>query len=73
MVLGVFVDQLKNAYLQVQSRSLGPEMTFNIWWTQFYFENIGKILIHVNYMAWFVESEFKEYLTKTYQMFARKI
>ena len=65
MVLGVFVDQLKNAYLQVQSRSLGPEMTFNIWWIQFYFENIGEILRQMNYMAWFVEIQFKKYLTKT--------
>ena len=42
MVLGVFVDQLKNAFLQVHSKSLGQDMTFNIWWIQFYFENIGE-------------------------------
>ena len=41
MVLGVFVDQFKNAYLQVYSRTLGPDLTFKIWWIQFYFENIG--------------------------------
>ena len=42
MAMGVFVDQLKNAYLQVHSRTLGPDMTFTIWWIQFYFENIGE-------------------------------
>ena len=36
VVLGVFIDQLKNAYLQ--------DMTFNIWWMQFHLENIGKII-----------------------------
>ena len=40
----MFIDQLKNAYLQVHSSRLGPDMTFNIWWIQFYFENIGKII-----------------------------
>ena len=44
MVLGVFIDRPKNAYLQVHSSRLGPDMTFNIWWIQFYFENIGKII-----------------------------
>ena len=47
MALGVFVDQLKNAYLQVHSSTLGPDMTFNIWWIQFYFENIGEFLVMI--------------------------
>ena len=36
---GVFIDQLKNGYLQVHSSRLGPDMTSNIWWIQLYFEN----------------------------------
>ena len=41
MTLFIFIDHLKNLYLQENSEDLGPEKSFKIWWHQFYFENIS--------------------------------
>ena len=41
VVLGVFIDQIKNWILEAYHQELGQDMTFIIWWLSFYFENIG--------------------------------
>ena len=44
VIYRVFIGQGLNVFFQLYYNELGPENIFNIWWTSFFLENIGKIL-----------------------------
>ena len=39
-------DQLMNLYIQMYYPSIGPSEAFDLWWSIFVFENIGKKETH---------------------------
>ena len=49
MIFFIFIDHLKNLYLQLNAEDLGLEKSFKIWWHQFYFENISMNYLNMMY------------------------